>query len=145
MEACNAVSVEGLVCGRPEGHGGQHEAHVGSVPSRWWGDTRDGQGKHEDDASYDGIRIEELWLFATVGPDNQEGVAAVEHPTHGLLPLIATDATRLEVVKRLAARVESEDDTRLRLLHFTGPPEVIESWRPSASLMDHLRDHPGAE
>jgi hypothetical protein len=75
-----------------------------------------------------------MWVFVTTGPDDQEGVAAVHHEDMGMLPLIATDATRLTHLKKIAADLEAalkEEGVVIRLLHFGGPPEVIEDWKPS--------------
>lgn len=71
-----------------------------------------------------GFKIEAIWAYVAVDPDDgDEGVVAYETPG-GWLPLIAADEKRLNLLRPMAEEIAREGVVEIRLVHFYGRSTV---------------------
>jgi len=71
------------------------------------------------DSTYDGFRIEHLWAFTQVDPDdNQEGVCAFLATNGTWMPLIASDRVRAEQYKEIAVTLARTTGRPIKLSMF---------------------------
>lgn len=67
---------------------------------------------------YDGFRITEIYLFAAVGDDNEEGVLSFfDGETHW--PLVATDSHRFQDWTKIAQRIAVEIGKEVSITKMT--------------------------
>ena len=73
-----------------------------------------------------GFKIEDIWLFVSVGHDGDEGVCAFQ-VADGWMPMVAADEKRLEQLKPIAARLAQSTGQTVQLKRFESS-RVIDSW-----------------
>ena len=66
------------------------------------------------------FRIETIWAFTVIDGDDEEGVVAFRDPaTQTWMPLIASDHTRLDLLKRMAQDIANLNNSPVQLAAYT--------------------------
>ena len=74
-----------------------------------------------DDPAYDGFRIQEMWAFTMIGPDDQEGVMAMLMDGKEI-PMIASDPRRYDSLKSMIAS-RPAGSPMVMVRHFLPAPD----------------------
>lgn len=69
------------------------------------------------------LRIDEVFVFAVVDKNDQEGIPAIDTPM-GPMPLIAADKDRLAYLRPIAKDLARKSDLKIKLLRFSTREEV---------------------
>lgn len=69
-------------------------------------------------------RIAELFCFACIDTDGDEGVPAIEGPNGMVLPLMGSDRARMDSLRHAAQSVADQSGKPVRLLRFRQMEEV---------------------
>jgi hypothetical protein len=62
--------------------------------------------------------IDTIWAFLSVDETGNEGLAAASMGEH-IMPLVAADEKRLDIITPIAAKVARTSGRRIRLVKFT--------------------------
>jgi hypothetical protein len=132
--ACALVGGRAILLARVEGGG--YPIHLG--PSPEWkkfdperSEDRIYLSQHTPGGeamvmNYRGFRIKELHAIVGIDPnDDEEGIPAVETPG-GMLPLIASDAVRLDQLKRLAQKIANQTKQNFKVVKFSAREDIEE-------------------
>ncbi len=74
-----------------------------------------------------GFRINEVWLYTSIGDDDEEGVLSAEVIIEGRrvqMPLVGTDPIRRDQIRELAVSIGRRARRTVRCLHFPIAPTV---------------------
>ena len=74
-----------------------------------------------DDPAYDGFRIQEMWAFTAIGPDDQEGVMAMLMDGQPI-PMIASDRRRFDSLRAMIDDLPP-GSPMVRVRHFVPAPD----------------------
>jgi hypothetical protein len=72
---------------------------------------------------YRGFRITTIHAIVGIGDDDEEGIPAIVSED-GLLPLIASDAVRLDQIKAMAQQVADETGRDFKVVRFSVREDV---------------------
>lgn len=76
-------------------------------------------------------KVTEMFAFVICDKDDDdEGIVGVQAPT-GLVPLIGADVARADSYRGLAAQLATSLGKPIRLVHFSGPPVVVDTIWPA--------------
>lgn len=70
------------------------------------------------DHDYSGFRITGLWAFTTIGEDNEEGVVAFQGRDGMWMPLVASDAVRVDQLRQVAQEMADQRGITIQVSHF---------------------------
>lgn len=76
-----------------------------------------------------GHRVESIWVFVSVGEDGDEGVVAAPFGGMGLMPLVASDETRLNLLIPIAEKIATQTNTTIKLIRL-GTREELRTIEP---------------
>lgn len=72
-----------------------------------------------DHRKTDGFRIESLWAYLSIDPDDDdEGVCAFQASDGTWMPLVAADKTRLDLLRPAAEHIANQTGQRIQLSRF---------------------------
>ena len=81
-------------------------------------------------------KITEMFAYVVADKDeDDEGVIGMQ-TAEGWLPLVGADVARAGMYRQAAVLVATQLEKPVRLLHFSGPPELLDTILPIKGVSD---------
>lgn len=75
------------------------------------------------------FKIESIWAFISIADDGDEGVCGFQ--SNGTwIPMIGADIFRVDQLKPIAKQLATVSGQTIKLIHFTGEREELETYIP---------------
>lgn len=87
-------------------------------------------------------RITEIFAFVTIDHDDDEGITGFMGPDKAWMPMVGADMDRVAALEDIAQRIANIHGREIRVVKFSGPPEVIKVITPQNQGAPHGTPRP---